>query len=160
MKFIYSDGGRSRYFKGKAGDCVCRAICNATDCDYKLVYDLIADMAKTERTGTRKRGKSSPRNGVYKGTIRKVCSFLGLGWVPAMAIGSGCQTHLNPSELPKRAVVSVSKHETCVRDGAILDTFDPSRDGGRCVYGWYEVPEGFDAKEAERRIAERLAKGK
>ena len=30
MKFIYNDGGRSKYFKGEAGDCVVRAICNAT----------------------------------------------------------------------------------------------------------------------------------
>jgi hypothetical protein len=33
MKFIYSDGGRSKYFKGTAGDCVVRAICNATGKD-------------------------------------------------------------------------------------------------------------------------------
>lgn len=36
MKFHYSDGGRSNYFKAtNVGDCVTRAICNATGKDYK-----------------------------------------------------------------------------------------------------------------------------
>ena len=36
MKFIYDDGGRSKYFKAKGvSDCVTRAICNATGKDYK-----------------------------------------------------------------------------------------------------------------------------
>ena len=30
LNFIYSDGGRSNYFKGEAGDCVVRAITHAT----------------------------------------------------------------------------------------------------------------------------------
>lgn len=37
--FIYNDGGRSRYFKGDAGDCVTRAIAIALNTDYKLIYD-------------------------------------------------------------------------------------------------------------------------
>ena len=47
MKFVYSDGGRSKYFKGKnVGDCVTRAICNATGLDYKKVYDDLSAMQK------------------------------------------------------------------------------------------------------------------
>ena len=42
MEFIYSSGGREKYYNTiKVGDCVTRAICNATGMDYKEVYDLI-----------------------------------------------------------------------------------------------------------------------
>lgn len=40
MKFVYSDGGRDKYFKtNNANDCVIRAICNATQKDYLEVYN-------------------------------------------------------------------------------------------------------------------------
>lgn len=55
MEVVYSDGGRSKYFKGKAGDCVCRAICNATGKDYKEIYDFINELSQRERTGKRKK---------------------------------------------------------------------------------------------------------
>jgi len=134
-----NDGGREAAgYKGVAGDCVCRAIAIATEKSYQEVYDLINSFAKKERTGKRKRGKSSSRNGVYKETIRKVMTSLGWEWVPTMFIGSGCKVHLTPNELPKgRLVVSVSKHTTCVIDGVLNDTYDCSRGGTRCVYGYF-----------------------
>ncbi len=36
-----------------------------------------------------------------------------------------------------RLIVSVSKHMTAVIDGVIHDTHNPSRDGTRCVYGYW-----------------------
>ncbi len=49
MELIYSTGGREKYFKANVvGDCVCRAIANATGMDYKQVYDLINSYAKKE----------------------------------------------------------------------------------------------------------------
>ena len=58
-----------------------------------------------------------------------------------MKIGSGCTVHLLADELPKgRLVVSVSKHEVAVIDGEIHDIYDCSRDGSRCVYGYYYNP--------------------
>lgn len=139
MKWIYADGGRSAYFKGLADDCVCRAICNATGADYKEVYKAINMIAKTEKTSRRKAGKSSARNGVYKCTTKKVIEeWLGWKWHPTMMIGQGCQVHLNEEELPDGVIiVQVSRHLTCVKNGVIYDTFDPSRDGGRCVYGYW-----------------------
>lgn len=139
MKFIYDDGGRSQYFKAEnVNDCVCRAIAIATDLDYKAVYDMINDTAKTERKCKRRTGKSSARNGVYKVTIQKVMSQLGWTWHPTMKIGQGCKVHLKSEELPKGTlVVSVSKHLTCVKDGVLYDTYDCSRDGTRCVYGYW-----------------------
>lgn len=139
MKFEFNDGGRAAAgYKGTTGDCVCRAIAIATERPYKEIYDLINDMAKEERTGKRKRGKSSARTGVYKQTINKVMDLLGWEWIPTMTVGSGCKVHLRDDELPSgRLVVQVSKHCTAVIDGVINDIYDPSRDGSRCVYGYY-----------------------
>jgi len=71
-----------------------------------------------ERTGTRKRGKSNARTGVYKTSIKRVMKSLDWIWTPTMQIGSGCTVHLRADELPSgRLVVSVSKHLTAVIDG-------------------------------------------
>lgn len=138
MEFNYNDGGRSKYFKGQTGDCVCRAIAIANNMDYKEVYNLINEYAKRERTGKRKRKISNARKGVYKSTIKKVLKDLGWTWIPTMTIGSGCTTHLRKEELPTGTlIVNVSKHTTCIIDGVINDTYDCSRDGLRCVYGYY-----------------------
>ena len=142
MEFIYSDGGRSKYFKGeKVGDCVCRAICNATGLDYKEIYDRLNEIAKRERTGKRKKHVSDARNGVYKGTYKKLIEEeLGYRWYAMTTIGSGCTMHLNTEELPKGTLIlSLSKHLTCVKDGVLYDTYDCSRDGTRCVYGYWIV---------------------
>lgn len=139
MEVVYSDGGRSKYFKGKAGDCVCRAICNATGKDYKEIYDFINELSQRERTGKRKKGVSSARNGVYKDTTKKVIEdYLKWVWHPTMTIGSGCKVHLNENELPKGTlIVKTSKHLTCVKDGVLYDTYDCTREGTRCVYGYW-----------------------
>jgi len=67
---------------------------------------------------------------------------LGWEWIPTMQIGSGCTVHLKEGELPSEVplVVSVSKHITVVMDGVIHDTHDPSREGTRCVYGYWQPP--------------------
>ena len=139
MELVINDGGRSKYFKGSTGDCVCRAICNATGEDYKKIYDLINELSKSERTGKKKKGVSNARTGVYKDTTRKVIEdHLGWKWHPVMTIGSGCKMHLREDELPKGTlIVKVTKHLTCVKDGVLYDTFDCSRDGTRCVYGYW-----------------------
>jgi len=62
----------------------------------------------------------------------------GWQWPPTMLIGQGCKVHLRAEELPAgRLVVSVSKHLVAVIDGVIQDTHDPSRNGTRCVYGYF-----------------------
>lgn len=48
MKWVYSDGGCSKYFKGEAGYCVTRAICNVTCMDYKEVYNMVNEYIKRE----------------------------------------------------------------------------------------------------------------
>lgn len=139
MEFVYSDGGRSKYFKAEhVGDCATRAICNATGKDYKEVYDAINALAKKERTGKRKRGVSSARDGVYINTFKKYLASIGWEWHPTMQIGSGCKVHLRKEELPDGVLIlNLSRHYTCVKDGVLYDTYDCSRDGGRCVYGYW-----------------------
>src|SRR5215210_884156 len=140
MNYVYDDGGRAAAgYKGETGDCVVRAIAIATEMPYQEVYDAINELAKGERTGKRKRGKSNARLGVYKGTIRKYMEALDWEWTPTMQIGSGCQVHLRADEDPAgRLVVNVSKHSVAVIDGVVHDTNTPSGDGTRCVYGYFQ----------------------
>lgn len=139
MRFVYNDGGRAAAgYKGSTGDCVCRAIAIVADKPYQEVYDALNKIASGERVGKRKRGKSSARIGVYKGTIHKYLESLGFKWTPTMHIGSGCTVHLADGELPMgRLVVSVSRHLTAVIDGVVHDTYNPERETGRCVYGYW-----------------------
>jgi hypothetical protein len=68
--FVYDDGGRAAAgFKGKTGDCVCRAIAIATGEPYQEVYDALNALGSRERVG--RRNRSSARTGVYKDTKRR-----------------------------------------------------------------------------------------
>ena len=129
MDFVYSDGGRSNYFRaGGVGDCVTRAICNATGNDYKETYRALFKLC----------GKT-PRNGVPIRYIHKYLEgVIGWTWVPCMKIGSGCTVHLAKDELPDDIIiVQVSGHLSCVKFGVLYDTFDCTRLGNRCVYGYW-----------------------
>ena len=96
--------------------------------------------AKRERPRSGRK-RSSARNGIHKATIQRYLQSLGFTWTPTMQIGSGCKVHLRAAELPKgRLIVSISKHLTAVINGAIHDTHDCSRNGTRCVYGYWSVP--------------------
>ena len=136
MEWVYDDGGRSRYFKGSAGDCVCRAIAIATEQDYKKVYDELAALNK------KRSGKKSARNGVNRKDIRAYMADLGWEWHPTMGIGTGCKVHLDADELPSgRIVCSLSRHLVAVIDGVLHDTYDSAWER-RCVYGYWTEPKG------------------
>lgn len=144
MEFIYCDGGRSNYFKAKnVRDCVTRAIANATGKDYKEVYDALNNIAKTSRKSKRERRPSSSRNGVYTRIAKKyIEGVLGWEWVACMGIGTGCHVHVDKNELPKEGsiILKLSRHFSCVKDGVLYDTYDCSRKGTRCVYGYWKAP--------------------
>ena len=136
MQFVQDDGGRSQYFKGDADDCVARAISIASGVDYREVYDRLAAGNSSQRGG----GKKSARHGILvrRKWFKDYMAAQGWAYVPTMTIGSGCRVHLRADELPHgRLVVQVSKHYTAVVDGVIHDTYDCSRDGTRCVYGYW-----------------------
>lgn len=154
MNWVKDDGGREAAgFKGTAGDCVCRAIAIASGRLYQDVYDRLAEGNATERK-TKRTGKSSGVRSARTGirTTRKwfkdYMVELGFEWVSTMGfneidgkkVGTGCQVHLRADELPSgRLVVSLSKHMSAVIDGVIHDNYDPSRDGTRCVYGYWRL---------------------
>jgi hypothetical protein len=144
--FQFNDGGRGDAgFKGGAGDCVVRTIAIAANLPYLQVYEDLREANaryaserdnKLSRHLTR-RG-SSPRNGNHRNVFHDYILSHGFKWVPTMKLGAGCQVHLRPNELPSGVlIVKVSKHLTAVINGVIHDTHNPSRGGGRCVYGYY-----------------------
>jgi len=137
MDFVYDDGGRAAAgYKGTAGDCVCRSIAIVSGKPYAEVYRELNELAASERPQCGER--SSSRTGVFKPLRNEYLKRLGFVWTPTMKIGSGCKVHLKTGELPAgRIIVSVSRHLTAVVDGVIHDTFDPSRGGKRCVYGYW-----------------------
>lgn len=154
MKFVYSDGGRSKYFKAKnVGDCVTRAICNATGLDYKKVYDDLSAMQK--KCKTKWRSSSSARNGINKSVIKKYIASLGWVWHSTCGVGKGVQMHFNENELPSgNIIVSVSKHLVNVKDGVIYDTYNSAdcykeiygNETDRAVYGYWT-----EGKREERK---------
>ena len=132
MEWIYDDGGRSLYFKGKTGDCVCRSIAIAMGRDYKEIYDLIfKTMGKT------------PRNGVStsKPKFKRMMASLGFTWVATSGIGWKESTHLIKGELPEgRLVCAMAGHYTAVVDNQVRDVFDPRMNDlqeYRKVYGYW-----------------------
>ena len=145
MQLIRTDGGRAACgYTGSAGDCVTRAIAIVAEMPYHQVYADLAwinlNMPKTRKRATA--GIYSARQGMYVGSVlfKRYMMDLGFSWTPTMWIGSGCKVHLNDGELPNgRLVVSLSKHYTAVIDGIICDTHDPSRNGTRCVYGYWRI---------------------
>lgn len=147
MRFEYADGGRKAAgFRGIASDCVCRAICNATGLDYKDVYYKLAHGNCTQRETKRvARGRRTASEGIHvdRAWFKNYMAKLGFEWVSTMGIGTGCKVHLRSGELPAlaRMVVRVSKHCTAVVNGVLLDTEDCSRDGSRCVYGYWLLRE-------------------
>jgi hypothetical protein len=133
MNWVFDDGGRSAAgYKGRTNDCVTRAIAIATGISYQTVYDAINEIGELDDSG------SNARMGVFKSTYNEYLGSLGWFWTPTMKVGQGCKVHLHPEELPSGIlVVKVSRHLTVVKDGVIHDTEDCSREGKRCVYGYW-----------------------
>ena len=150
MEFIFNDGGRKDAgYKGQTGDCVVRAIAITTGKTYQEVYDAINVLSESKKLGKRKvkghygtsyKKVSASRTGVVKKVYGEYLKALGYEWIPIMGIGTGCKVHLKPDELPTgRIIVRLSGHISAVIDGVINDTYNCSREGTRCVYGYYKL---------------------
>lgn len=168
MEYIYNDGGRKEAgYKGEASDCGVRAIAIVTNQSYQKVYNDLHECTKkyVKKHWSKRRKNNTPNNGLWKGVVSDYLSSLGMEWIPTMFIGKGCKVHLKKSELPNgRIVVCVSKHFTAVIDGVIYDTYDCSRGGTRCVYGYYKYTDEEISlrkyKEEEAKIWEVINKMK
>jgi hypothetical protein len=134
LKLQVNDGGRSAAgYKGKAGDCVVRSIAIVSDLPYQKIYD---DLYKANEEF-----RITSRTKLAKSLKKKYLKKLGWNWTPTMFIGQGCKVHLKKNELPNGTlIVSCSKHITVVKDGVLHDTYDCSRRGTRCVYGYWTKP--------------------
>jgi hypothetical protein len=143
--FIFNDGGRAEAgYKGQTGDCVCRSICIVTGKPYDEVYQALAEGNFTQRKSKHsKKGKRTAANGINtkRKWFNEYMLSLGFKWVPTMFVGVGCKMHLKKEELPTGKIIcNVSKHFVAVVDGVINDIYDCSREGTRCVYGYYHQP--------------------
>jgi hypothetical protein len=150
IKFIKTDGGRAAAGftnKNTAGDCVARAVTIASGRPYIEVYAELAEInARMPLTLSRKRrgivGRSTASHGIYTQSklFKNYMALNGFEWTPTMHIGSGCKVHVRADELPMgRLVLNVSKHCVAVIDGVLMDAYDCSRDGTRCVYGYWKL---------------------
>lgn len=171
MKFVYSTGGREKYFKTEnVGDCVTRAICNATGKDYKEVYDRLKELEKTLRLG-----KHEKKGSVRDGTRIKVAKYYiekELGWIhhSTMKYQQGVSLHLTEEEIPMgNLIVDLSRHFTNVKDKTIYDTYDCSSktywdyniqgfvtNKKRAIYNYWTAPtqEDLEMREETNRLIE------
>ena len=146
LELEINDGGRAAAgYKGKAGDCVVRSIAIVTNIPYQKIYsDLYEENENFRKTSQTKLARSlkkkndSPRTGTHRVVLKKYLKKLGWNWTPTMFVGQGCKVHLKKNELPGGTlIVSCSKHITVVINGVLHDTYDCSRNGTRCVYGYW-----------------------
>jgi|TARA_B110000240_G_C13491923_1_gene450010 hypothetical protein len=147
LELKIDDGGRANAgYKGMAGDCVVRSIAIAANLSYKKVYEdlyqaneIFRTTSKTKLARSLKQKNDSPRTGTHRVVLKKYLLQLGWKWTPTMFVGQGCKVHLKKDELPNGTlIVSCSKHITVVKDGILHDTYDCSRNGTRCVYGYWK----------------------
>ena len=135
MEYKNNDGGRSQYFKGGAGDCVCRALVIASSLDYKEVYDFLANGNATQRItkNTRKSlaGKKTAAKGIYtkRKWFKDYMQSLGFEYEAYAAIGKPSRIKLDET-FPSQGtyIASIGRHYVAVIDGVLQDTYD-SREG-------------------------------
>ena len=128
LELKINDGGRAAAgFKGQAGDCVVRSIAIATGSPYKKIYDDLfkanqefRNTSRTKLARSLKQRNDSPRTGTHRVVLKKYLEKLGWKWTPTMFVGQGCKVHLKREELPMGTLI-----------------FDCSRNGTRCVYGYW-----------------------
>ena len=146
LELKIDDGGRANAgYKGMVGDCVVRSIAIAANLSYKKVYEdlyqaneIFRTTSKTKLARSLKQKNDSPRTGTHRVVLKKYLLQLGWKWTPTMFVGQGCKVHLKKDELPNGTlIVSCSKHITVLKDGVLHDTYDCSRNGTRCVYGYW-----------------------
>jgi hypothetical protein len=151
VTFVFNDGGRAAAgYKGRVGDCVCRAIAIATAQPYQHVFENLTALGWFPGDGMKRDadGLYRPRPDNERLLIREALAVRGWRWTPTMQIGCGCQVHLRADELPTgRLIVKVTHHLVAVIDGVIYDTYDCSRRGTRCVYGFWSAHHHRDWSE-------------
>ena len=117
-----------------------------TGLSYQKIYDDLYKANRYFRITSRtkiaknlKKKNDTPRSGTHRVVFKEYLKILGWSWTPTMFVGQGCKVHLKKEELPSGIlIVSCSKHITVVKNGVLHDTYDCSRNGTRCVYGYWK----------------------
>jgi hypothetical protein len=128
MKWQYTDGGRSKYFSGLAGDCVVRAFTIGLEKDYLCVYEKVNLICKEFIKVTGQQDCSSSIDGVYPWDIKRIGKYFGLKFNRK----KGLTKHLKNGNY----LVLQGGHITCVKNGKILDTHDTSEEE---YYGYFKL---------------------
>ena len=148
LPWEYHDGGRKAAgFRGKAGDCVTRALSIALDLDYRGLYDGLAKGNRTFWEARAKRAKNPRHAKVYEGRISATARngsspqvfepvLAEAGWVK-VKFPKGSRL----SDLPTDAllVVSLRSHLVVVDHGVIRDTFDSSYGYNRPAFSYWRA---------------------
>ena len=117
IKFIKNDGGRAAAgYRGRARDCVARAIAILTGNEYEVVYGIVALINRENG------GKRSARNAVSKTVTRQSLMEFDLIKVP---LGAGVKpTFTEAYEQYGNCIVTTNRHVCAIVDGALQDTQD------------------------------------
>lgn len=139
-RWAFDDGGRAAAgFRGSARDCIVRSIAIAEERPYRSVYDDVDAWLRARFPILHSEGKiGSARTGWFITQVHEYLAEGGWSWTPTMRIGSGTRVHLRAEELPGgRIICQCSRHLVAVIDGVVRDTYDSTRGGTRCVYGFW-----------------------
>lgn len=159
MKYQYNDGGRSKYFKGKTGDCVCRSFAITLNRDYKEIYNELKELAKNIKPFKRKTKKHlknienwNQESGllVRQGFPIELAEYF-LDNLQEFRIKRIGACKLDSEKLQKgNFIVFVRRHFVSIIDGVLQDTWDSRmRSAGS---------DGFNTWDADYRTATRVYK--
>lgn len=144
MTYKYNDGGRAASGRrGRAGDCVCRALCIATGIDYAVMYKRLAEGNASQRqtAGMHKTGKGvrTASHGIYtkRQWFKDLMAELGFRWVPLVGFGEQAHTLNEFTRFEPVVILKLRRHYAAMIDGVINDTFDSGDNGTAKVFGYW-----------------------
>lgn len=134
-EFIQNDGGRSKYFKGNAGDCAVRALAIYSQKDYKQVYDSFNPYNVIG---------ASPRNGSDLNTLLDVYGVHGLARIDIVSDELSVEM-LSDIDM----IIEYDKHVHACLKGVIHDTHEKNQP--------YEAVAIWVDKSIESAVSDRLS---
>lgn len=135
-----TNGGRPHDWPLSGTDSAPRAVAIATGLDYVTVWNELYELCQhvTQRPNCRR--TDHPETFVDKDILAAYLAGLGWRWRATQRVGACEKVLLSRRLLPDQGtyICRISKGWVCLKDGVLHDVTDPSRDGTRLVYGWFE----------------------
>jgi hypothetical protein len=149
MPWVHNDGGFSESGltnrgRRKHGSPVVAAIAIAEQRRYSEVYyelrTLQWDFTMRARSKRKQEHSGDPHHGVFVEVFKPYLLARGWLWTPTMGVGTGVTMHLDYEEVPDLPllIARISKSLVTVINGVAQYTHDPSRDGRRALYGYFQ----------------------